>query len=224
MKVKNRMSIDLVTATVDMTHHQAVSRLRDHGFRRLPVVDKKDQLVGIISERDLLKTAPSPDTPLSIYEMYTLMSQLTVGQIMTRPVYAVDEECDLGAAARFMVEKDIGCLPVVQAKHLVGIITETDIFKALVEALGSGIPGTQIVLNVPNQKGVLAHVAGAIAQVGGNIISVAVFGTDRPNRGEMTIKEHGADTADLQHALESLEDIEVISVRSSGQNKLLSIG
>src|SRR5512138_2045421 len=120
MKVKQRMTSNPITATPKTTHQDAVRLMREHRVRRLPVVDSKGHLAGIVSEEDLLSTAPSPVTSLSVYEIYTLLDKLTLDQVMVTPVYAVDEECSLAAAAQFMIAKEIGCLPVVRGKELVG--------------------------------------------------------------------------------------------------------
>lgn len=219
MKVSQRMTRKPVTATPKTTHRQAVELMRKHGFRRLPVLDAKGKLVGIVSYTDLLSTAPSPATTLSVYEIYSLLDKLTVEQIMSKPVITVQEDCDIAAAAKFMIENKIGCLPVMSADKLVGIITETDIYKAFVEVLGGGEPGLRIDLRVPDEKGVLAGIAQAVADAGGNIKALTVFRAEDAAHAEISIKEEGASEAKLKKALDSTKGVKVLRMQKAGLDK-----
>lgn len=224
MKVKQRMTPDPITATTHTTHSEAVALMREHGIRRLPVMDKRGKLVGIVSESDLLSTAPSPATTLSIYEIYTLLDKLTLDQIMTSPVKAIDEECDIAAAARYMIDNRIGCLPVVSGDKLVGIITETDIYKTFVEVLGGGEPGLRLDLRVPDRKGVLAELTRAVAEAGGNIVAVTVFRSEDIEHVEVSIKEQGANEHSLMRELDSMAEVEVLGSQQDGQDVLCEFG
>lgn len=224
MKVKQCMTASPITATPKTTHQEAVQLMREHHVRRLPVVDSKGNLVGIVSEEDLLSTAPSPATSLSVYEIYTLLDKLTLDQVMVRPVYAVDEECSLAAAAQFMIDKEIGCLPVMRGKSLVGIITETDIFRAFVEVLGGNEPGLQMNLIVEDRKGLLAALSKAIADSDGSIVAFTGFrGADALHK-EVYIKERGADAERLHGALKGVDGVEVLDIRPCEKEELLEIG
>ena len=224
MKVKQRMTPNPITAAAQTTHREAVSLMRENHIRRLPVVGKKGNLVGIVSERDLLSTAPSPATTLSVYEIYTLLDKLTVDKIMTHPVYAVDEDCSIEAAAQFMIEHKFGCLPVVHEKDLVGIITETDIFKTFVEVLGGNEPGLRIDLAVADKRGVLAEITSAIANAGGNIVSLTTFHGEDAVHGELSIKERGADPHHVAEAMGKIEGVQVLDIHPGGQDGLLQFG
>jgi len=224
MNVKQRMTPNPITATPKMSHRQAVKIMQTNNIRRLPVVDDRGALVGIVSESDLLGTAPSQATTLSIYEIYTLLEKLTLGQIMTSPVIAVDEDCGLANAAHIMYQNKIGCLPVVRSDELVGIITETDIFGTLVEVLGGGEPGLRIDLRVVDQKGVLAQVAQAIAGAGGNIVSLTTFHGEDTAHTILSIKVRGAEADALHSGLETLSDVEIVDLRLSGMGCAVNFG
>src|SRR5689334_10319222 len=140
MKVRQRMTPSPITISPSTSHSEAVTVMRENHIRRLPVVDKNGKLVGIISHKDLLSTSPSPATTLSVYEIYTLLDELTVEKFMIHPVLAVEDDCSIATAAGFMIEHKIGCLPVMHEGKLIGIITETDIFRTFVEVLGGGEP------------------------------------------------------------------------------------
>jgi acetoin utilization protein AcuB len=224
MKVKQRMTPGPVTATPKTTHREAVELMEKRHVRRLPVLDSDGRLVGMVSRSDLLSTAPSPATTLSVYEIYTLLDRLTLDQIMVSPVLAVDENCSLAGAAGFMIARGVGCLPVMRGQELVGIITETDIFKALVEVLGGGEPGMRIDLEVPDEPGVLARITQAFAEAGADIVSLTTFRGEESTRGVISIKERGGDETRLLPALEALEGVEIVEFRPAGQDVLLSFG
>ena len=213
MFVRDRMSAPPVTVTPDTSFQDALKLMRDGHFRRLPVVDDAGKLVGIVSERDLLHAAPSPATSLSVWELNYLLSRLTVNKLMTTHVVTVSEDTPLEEAARLMVSHRIGGLPVVDAdRRVVGVITETDVFKAFVEMLGSGQPGLRLTLRVPNGKGVLAKLATAISALDGNILSVGTFGVADNGDASLLIKVAGVKQSQLVETLEALGD-HVVDVR-----------
>ena len=122
MLVRDRMSRPAVTVRQDADFQKALALMQEKKLRRLPVVDDDGQLVGIIVERDLLVAA-----------MRYLQSRVEVGDVMSRNVVTVGPDADLNEVARTMLERKIGGLPVVEHGRLVGIITESDIFKRFVE-------------------------------------------------------------------------------------------
>ena len=108
--------------------------MKDHGIRRLPVV-AHDQVVGIVTLGDVREASPSDASTLSIWELNYLWAQLKVEQVMTRQVLTIAPEALILDAAQIMLDKKVSGLPVVDAQgHLVGIITESDIFRMLVQS------------------------------------------------------------------------------------------
>ena len=182
MIVRDRMSLNPYTITADTPVEEALTRMRQVHVRRFPVLDKSGQLVGIVAEKDLLYASPSPASSLSIYEMHYLLSKLTVSQVMTKDVVTIAEDTPVEDAARIMTDRKIGSLPVVRGGQLVGIITETDLFKLFLELLGARKKGVRLTMLVPDSKGMLAKITAAIAQQGGNIIALGTFlGEDPTN-------------------------------------------
>lgn len=135
MLIKDRMTRPPITAPPEMPMQEALKLMRERRIRRLPVVDKKGKLIGIVSDRDLLHASPSDATSLSVWELNYLLSKVTLKDVMTKNVITVTPETPVQEAARIMAEKKIGGLPVVQAGKVVGIITETDLFRVLLELL-----------------------------------------------------------------------------------------
>lgn len=212
MLVRDRMTPNPITITEDTPFQDALKLIRDRRIRRLPVLDPRGRLVGIIAEKDLLYAAPSPATTLSIFEMNYHLARLRISQIMRRDVITTTPDTTVEQAAQVMAESKIGCLPVMSEGKLVGIITETDIFKTFLEMLGTRDHGLRLTLRVPERKGVLAAIAGEIARLDGNILNVATLPTDDPDHRYLVIKQQGAPKEALIPALEALGG-EVIDAR-----------
>jgi acetoin utilization protein AcuB len=212
MLVESRMTPNPIIVHPDTPFEDALLTLREKKIRRLPVIDKQGNLVGIVVEKDLLYASPSPATSLSVFEVHYLLSKLQVKDVMTKRVITVGEDCPLEEAARIMIDNKIGSLPVVQDRKVVGIITETDIFKIMAEALGGREKGVRIALRVSNEKGVLAKLAGNIAEVGGNIVSLAVFLSSDETHREITFKAQDASRDALVKAAER-SGAQVVDVR-----------
>jgi acetoin utilization protein AcuB len=212
MLVRERMSANPVTISVGAPITEALRVMRQSQVRRLPVLDDEGRMVGIVSEKDLLYASPSPATSLSIYEMHYLLSQLRVTELMTADVISVRPDLPLEEAARIMADSKIGGLPVMEEGELVGIITETDIFKVFLELLGARDKGLRLTLGFPERKGEVARITTAIAQLGGNILALGTFLGDDPTTGVATIKVEDVPADTLLAAMRDL-DLEILDVR-----------
>jgi acetoin utilization protein AcuB len=212
MLVYERMSRHPLTVKPTTPVDAALKRMREEKIRRFPVVDNEGNLVGIVSDKDLLYAAPSPATSLSIYELHYLYSRITVEQVMSREVITVEENDPLEEAARIMVDNKVGGLPVMREGMLVGIITETDIFKTFMEMLGARDQGLRLTLLCPNQKGELAALSGAVAELGGNITSLGTFWGEDASNAIITMKVVGVDRNALMEKIRP-HVLEVIDVR-----------
>lgn len=131
--VRNWMTQDVITVKPNTTLPEAHQIMMDEEIRRLPVVDEKGVLVGIVTLGDVRGAQPSPATSLSIWELNYLLSNLTVEKIMTPQPMTIEPDATIGTAARTMLEHRISGLPVVaEDGKLAGIITESDIFSMVV--------------------------------------------------------------------------------------------
>lgn len=117
-----------------MPFTEALALMHAKKIRRLPVVNRTGWLAGIITERDLLLASPSPATSLSVWELNCLVEKVLVGDVMTaKGLIVVHPDTPMQEAARLMMEHKIGGLPVLDTRNqVVGVITETDIFRAFV--------------------------------------------------------------------------------------------
>ena len=133
MLIREWMTKDVITVTPDTSMLKASKLMKDHNIRRLPVLDGK-HVVGIVSDRDIRAASPSKATTLDMHELYYLLSEVKVKDIMTSDPVTVYDTDAVDAAALLMENKGIGGLPVVDGSgELVGIITDHDIFRVLVD-------------------------------------------------------------------------------------------
>ena len=188
MLVGRRMSPDPKTIAPDISVAEATERMQRERVRRYPVLDKRGKLVGIVSLDDLLRSSPSAVTSLNVWEISYLLSQVKVKDVMTKQVITVTESTPLEEAAKIMLDRKIGGLPVMRGAKLVGIITESDIFRTFAEMLGALEPGIRLTVLAPNFKGSLAQISGAITQRGGEITAFNIFKGEDPSNWGAHIK------------------------------------
>ena len=192
MFVGERMSRPVISVTPDMPINDVLAMFRKEHIRRAPVI-KDGKLVGIVSERDLLNASPSSVTTLSVWELNYLISKVTVKNVMAKKVVTVEQDTPIEEAARIMADKKIGGVPVVSGANVVGIITETDLFKILLELMGARQKAWRVTATIAEKPGTLAKLTQAIAQNGGNFISFGMFAGPDSNSRVVTFKVDGLD-------------------------------
>lgn len=211
MFVGERMSHPVITMRADMPIIDALNMMKREHVRRTPVL-KDGKLVGIISEKDLLNATPSAATTLSVWEMNYLLSKITVSEVMTKDVLTVTEDTPIETAARIMADNKVGGLPVMRGDEIVGIISETDLFKIMLEMMGARERGVRVTIMVHDKPGGLAQITQAIASASGNFISFGTFLGDSPTKGLITFKVEGIEEAKVKEILSPLVD-KLIDIR-----------
>lgn len=212
MLISSRMTTKLVAATPDMTIQAADALMKQEKVHRLPVLDKNNRLVGVISERDILKATPSPVTTLSAYEMNALLSELTVVKIMKKNPPTITIDTSVEEAARIMVDQDVSCLPVMDGKKLVGIVSKTDMLKMVLEMFGTKVYGITAECLLENKPGALAKLSDALAKQNIQIVSFAVLNGPDVTKAHCTIKVQGPNKKTFTDILKKLA-LEVLDVR-----------
>ncbi|MDR1251643.1 MAG: CBS domain-containing protein [Treponema sp.] len=213
MIVSRVMTRNPVFINPEMSLTEARSLMDREQIAHLPVLNKNNALVGIITRKDLIKAGPSPATSLDMYEISYLLSKLNVEKAMEKDVITVEENEVVEEAARIMADKDIGCLPVMKDSLLVGIITDTDLFHEFINAFGARHKGIRITINFYEKPGQLAKFTGYIAGKGGNIVSfVSGEGDDMAHR-RATLKITGISRADVEAAARTMEGAEIEDIR-----------
>jgi acetoin utilization protein AcuB len=215
MLVGERMTSPVIFVAPDMPVQDALIQMRKDKVSRYPVM-KKGKLVGIVSEDDLLNASHSDATSLSVWEINYLLSKITVERVMTKEVVTVTEDTPIEEAARLMADHRIGGILVVRGKDVVGIITQTDIFRIFLNMLGGRQPGWRVVVMVKNEPGLLHKLTQAIDEVGGNIIAITTYAGQDIVGGEVTMKVDQIDEETLRKALlplvNEIKDIREIKV------------
>jgi acetoin utilization protein AcuB len=213
MIINRVMTKHPVIVNPDFSVNDARALMDKEKINYLPVLDRNDTLVGLVTRKDMLKAGPSPATTLDIYEISYLLSKLKIEKIMERLVVTVDENEVVEEAARIMADKDIGCLPVMKGSLLVGIITDRDIFRVFINVFGARHPGVRLVFNMSEKPGQLAKAAGAIAEKGGNIVSfVSSDGDDSAHR-RGTLRITGLSRSEVEAAIRSIPGMELEDLR-----------
>lgn len=198
MLLSIRMTKNPVTATPDMSIQSAANLMKQEKVHRLPVLDANKQLVGVISEKDILKAAPSPVSTLSTYEMNYLVGKLTVKQIMKKNPATVSKDTTVEEAARIMAEQDLSCICVTEGSKLLGIVSKTDLFKMLLEMLGSRQYGTRVEFVVDDRPGVIAKISTALSEKGFNIVAFGTFAGEDVSTSICTLKIQGGSIEDIK--------------------------
>jgi acetoin utilization protein AcuB len=211
MLVKERMSKPVITVSPNMPVNEALNLMKGEHIRRLPVI-QNGKLVGIVSDKDLLNASPSIATTLSVWEMNYLLSKITVKDVMAKNVIFVEETTPIEAAARIMADNKIGGMPVLRDDKVVGIITETDLFKIFLELMGARKVGVRVTLLVQEQLGKLAKITQAITQNGGNFIAFGVFSGEDPTTRTVTFKLEGLDENQTKILMEELGE-KILDIR-----------
>jgi len=224
MRVKYRMTRNPISAGLTTNFNQALRLMQQNDIKSLPIINPDGKLVGIVTHSDMLRAEPSHVTTLSVFEIASLLEKVTMEKIMSKPVLAVSEACTITNAADFMLQNDVGCLPVVENEKLTGIITDTDIFKTFIDVTGGGQPGSRISVRMPDQKGQLVPFISAFNKANSYIVSVAITYDQDGEHAIVDLKERGGDETKIKMELEKLGNVEMIEFRPNDDDELLQFG
>jgi acetoin utilization protein AcuB len=158
--IREKIRRNPITIRPDASFFEAQDYLRVKGIRHLPVVDKNDRLVGIVTDRDIREAAPSNATLLSIQELNYLLGKLKVSSFMTpkEKLITITPDTIIEEAVQLMHDNKIGCLPVLEGGKLYGIFTETDALDHLVDVFGSKEKGTRLTVALEDKPGAMLGV------------------------------------------------------------------
>jgi len=204
MYVGRIMRTNPITLPPDTSIVKARDIIAEEKIAHLLIVDDKDQLVGIVSDRDLKQSWASPATTLSAHELNYILKQLTLGVIMRTKIITVTPGTTIERAANIMQENRISALPVVDKERLVGIITTTDVLGVLLEAIGIDRDSFRFAVLVKDRIGTVAEVSQILEQKGINIRSLVTW-PERKHPGIYQLVMRVA-AADENAAVSALQD------------------
>jgi len=177
MLVKSWMAADVITVDEDTPMMKASIIMKEKKIRSLPIVNKTGKLSGIVTDRDLRDASPSKASTLDVYELNYLISTIKIKDIMTKNLVFVRPDETVEFAAVLMLENKISSLPVINDKDsLIGIITQTDIFKVLINITGVYTGGIQFAFNLEDRPGSIREVTDVILSYGGRVVSILSTG------------------------------------------------
>ena len=195
MLVKDIMTAHVYTINQNQSLLELQGLMSDDNIRRVPVLNDAGTVVGIITDRDVKMASPSEASTLSRYEASYLLSRIKVKDVMTHNVKTVYQTADLADVAALMYQDHIASVPVMdEENNLCGIVTDSDVFRALVDIFVLGQSASRITIDASDKPGVLAEIAKMFADHGINIISCVTSDAKVAGEKEMTI------TADLSQA------------------------
>ena len=172
MLVRDWMTQDPVTITDETSMMKAIHIMKERRFRRLPVIHQ-GKLVGMVTDRDLKEASPSKATTLDVHELYYLLAELQIKEIMTKNPLSVSPDDTVEHAAQLMLEHTISGLPVVDAEgKLLGILTQTDVFRAFMHISGISQGGVQYALRLEDKPGLIKEVVDLLRDKGARFVSL----------------------------------------------------
>lgn len=204
MKIKNWMTSNPITVKPNTPVMEASKIMKEHGIRRLPVV-KGDKVVGIVTHRNLLEASPSAATTLSIHELNYIIAKLEVGEVMHKDPICVSPEDSVIEVMTLGHKKGIGAFPVVDKGRLVGIVTETEIFRAMMHLFGGEEEGDSFVVlanvRLRERVGAMSRIASIIEGLNVPVIAVFSLPHRRSEGNRLYIRVHAKDLEQVKNAL-----------------------
>ena len=207
MLVKNWMSKEVVTAHVNDTMQDAVKLQREHGIRMLPVMEQ-GELVGIVTDRDMKRASASDATTLDVHELIHLVSTIKIKHIMTKNPITVPFDFTVEETAEVLLKNKISGVPVLNHdKEIVGTITQTDLFKALISLTSAGAKGLQFAFEVEDRPGSIKEIADIIRRYGGRVVSILSAYENAPQGyRKVYVRMYSIDRSELSRLKDELKE------------------
>jgi len=172
--MREKIQRNPITISPEASFFEARNLIHEKGIRHLPVIDKNNHLVGILTDSDIREAAPSDATLLSVQELNYLLGKLKVSAFMTpkQKLITITPDTLVEEAAKLMHDNKIGCLPVLEKEKLYGIFTETDALGHLVDIFGLEQKGTRLSLALEDKPGAMLGILEVFKKHNINIISI----------------------------------------------------
>ncbi|HUV91074.1 MAG TPA: CBS domain-containing protein [Anaerolineae bacterium] len=215
MLVRDYMTRHPLMAEPDMSIVEAQRYMGESHVRHLPIVGDGKRLVGLVTRQTLL-VDPGRLGSLDVWEITRYLSGLAVKDVMVKAeqVVTVSQDTTIEEAARIMVEHKVGCLPVLEEGVVVGIITEVDLLAHLMEMMATRAHGVRVTVRMPNVKGELAKLVGAIAAQGWGILACGGAPTPKdPTQWDAVLKIQNVPQGEIVATLGRVAGQKIVDVR-----------
>jgi len=215
MLVKDYMTKHPLMVQPTISVVEAQRYMGENNIRHLPIVGKGKRLLGLVTRQTLL-VHPATLGSLNVWEITRFLSDLTIGDVMVKAkdVITIEKDATIEEAARIMVEKKIGCLPVLEEGVVVGVITEIDLLAELMEMMATRVSGVRVTVRMPDQRGELAKLVSAISAQGWGILACGGVPSPKdPGKWDAVVKIRDVPKEEIVAALEKVEGQEIVDVR-----------
>ena len=213
MLVKDQMTPNPVCGHPEMPVTEAQALMQEHKFRHLPILDADNKLVGLITQRSLMHAIPDDLDQFGPFVVNYVLAKLQAHNIMVRDVITIGPDTTIEEAARIMADNKIGCLPVIQEDELVGIISDSDIFRIMMELLGARRAGVRMTVLQPDRAGEVARLTKTIDEHGGYVSVFVTYPTSDPDTWASVVKVANVPEDALVEAVSGMPDAQIQDVR-----------
>jgi len=215
MLVKDRMTPNPICGSPDMPVTEVQNLMKEKNFRHMPIIDEGGNLVGLVTQRSLLRALPSDVTGFSRFEIDYLLAKTKAKDVMRSVVKTIDENLSIEESARIMADEKIGCLPVCNDEELVGIITDHDLFGIMVDLMGGRRKGVRMTVLMTDRAGMLSKLTAAIAVEGGNM--TVFWGYPGPETGTWisVVKVAKLGQEQLESIVSGLVETTILDIRET---------
>lgn len=214
MLVKDLMTPDPVCGNPDMVVTEIQKLMSDNNIRHLPIVDEAENLVGLVTQRSLLSALRAEESDLSQFEVSYILARIQAQHVMVEDVITIEQAVPVEEAARVMADRRIGCLPVMGDDELVGIITDNDLFNAMLNLLGARRSGVRLAVLQPDRTGEVARLTNAIAEQGGYLsVCAGYYPEEDPESWVSVVKVTNLSQDGLVELINGLEEMQILDVR-----------
>ena len=220
MLIKDWMATTILTVDANTSVMRAGRTMKDNNIRRLPVV-AKGKLAGIITDRDLKEAAPSSTTEIDLHEMYYLLSEMKVQDVMTKNPICLKQHDTLEKAAVVMLNETIsGLLITDDEENLVGLLSESDVLRGFIHATGIQNGAFQFVMDMPDGGGSVSKLIDVLRQNRARVLSILTSFDDAPSgskRVSVRVMPYDGETDSL---LKELNEMEGYTIINQGMDEL----
>ena len=213
MLVKDQMTPNPVCGHPEMPVTEAQALMQEHNFRHLPILDAENRLVGLVTQRSLMHAIPDDLDQFGPFVVNYVLAKLQAHNIMVRDVITIGPNTTIEEAARIMADNKIGCLPVMQEDELVGIISDSDLFRIMMELLGARRAGVRMTVLQPDRAGEVARLTKTIDEQGGYVSVFVTYPTSDPDTWASVVKVANVPEDALVEAVSSMPDTQIQDVR-----------
>jgi acetoin utilization protein AcuB len=208
------MATTILTVDANTSVMRAGRTMKDNNIRRLPVVSQ-GKLAGIITDRDLKEASPSSKTDMDMHEMYYLLSEMKVKDVMSGNPVCLTLDDTLEKAALVMLNETISGLVIVDdEENLVGLLSESDVLRGFIHATGIQDGAFQIVMDMSDEGGTVSQLIDVLRQNRARVLSILTSFEDAPagsKRVSIRIMPYNGEVGDLIKELEAMEGYNLVS-------------